>query len=162
MKRLILALAVTAATTALGQERATPIAGQYRETANRIIAAALADSSAWNRLALLTDKFRHRLSGSESLERSIDWIINEKKKDGLENVRGAPVMVPKWVRGEESARLLTPRAVSLHMIGLGGSVGTPRNGITAEVLVVYSFADLSARSAEAKGKIVLFDVPFTT
>lgn len=162
MKRLILVLAVTTATPAFGQARPTPIANQYRETANRIITAALADSSAWNRLALLTDKFGHRLSGSESLERSIDWIITEMKKDGLENVRGEPVMVPKWVRGEESARLLAPRATPLHMIGLGGSIGTPRNGITADVLVVNSFADLAARSAEARGKIVLFDVPFTT
>lgn len=162
MKELIFVLVVTAASPAFGQERATPIANQYRETANRIIAAAVADSSAWNRLALLTDKFGHRLSGSESLERSIDWIITEMKKDGLENVRGEPVMVPKWVRGEESARLVTPRATPLHMIGLGGSIATPRNGITADVLVVSSFADLSARSGEAKGKIVLFDVPFTT
>ena len=83
------------------------------------------------------------------------------KKDQLQNVRGEPVMVPKWVRGEESATLLSPRETPLHMIGLGRSVGTPREGITADVLVVSSFAELTARAAEAKGKIVLFDVPFT-
>jgi carboxypeptidase Q len=48
------------------------------------------------------------------------------------------------------------------MIGLGRSIGTPRNGVTADVMVVTSFADLTARASEAKGKIVLFDVPFTT
>ena len=82
------------------------------------------------------------------------------KRDGLENVHGEPVMVTHWVRGAESASLVKPRATPLHMIGLGGSVGTPAAGITAPVLVVNSFDDLSAHAAEAKGKIVLFDYPF--
>src|SRR5688500_4825629 len=143
-------------------QTATPIANRYRATANRIIAAAVADSSAWNRLAELTDRFGHRLSGSASLQRSIDWMLAEMRKDQLQNVRGERVMVPRWVRGGEWARLVSPRTVPLHMIGLGRSIGTPPNGITADVLVVSSFADLTARAAQAKGKIVLFDVPFTT
>ncbi len=47
------------------------------------------------------------------------------------------------------------------MLGLGGSVGTPKDGITAPVLVVSSFDELQQRAADAKGKIVLFDAPFT-
>ena len=47
------------------------------------------------------------------------------------------------------------------MLGLGGSVATPKGGVQAEVLVVSSFDELKARATEAKGKIVLFDVPFT-
>ncbi len=46
------------------------------------------------------------------------------------------------------------------MLGLGGSIGTPAEGITAPVLVVGSFDELTRRAAEAKGKIVLFDYPF--
>ncbi|HMA19889.1 MAG TPA: M28 family peptidase, partial [Gemmatimonadaceae bacterium] len=140
----------------------TPIADAYRPTANRLIAAALADSSAWNKLAELTDKFGPRLSGSASLESAIDWILAQMKSDGLQNVRGEPVMVPKWVRGEESASLISPRAATLHMIGLGRSIGTSKDGITAPVMVVNNFDELTSRAAEAKGKIVLFDVPFTT
>ncbi|HXV15658.1 MAG TPA: M20/M25/M40 family metallo-hydrolase, partial [Gemmatimonadaceae bacterium] len=140
----------------------TPIADTYRPTANRIITAALADSSAWNKLAELTDKFGPRLSGSASLESAIDWILAQMKSDGLQNVRGEPVMVPKWVRGEESASLVSPRAASLHMLGLGRSIGTSKDGITAPVMVVNNFDELTSRAAEAKGKIVLFDVPFTT
>jgi carboxypeptidase Q len=83
------------------------------------------------------------------------------RADGLENVHTEPVMVPRWVRGEESAELVAPRAVPLHMLGLGGSVGTPPEGIEAEVLVVGSFDELQARAAEARGRIVLWDVPFT-
>ena len=145
----------------LSSQSRTPIADAYRPTANRIITAALADSSAWNRLALFTDKFGPRLSGSASLERAIDWVIEEMKRDGLQNVKGEPVMVPRWVRGEESATMIAPRATKLHMIGLGRSVGTKKAGITAPVMVVTSFDDLTSRAAEAKGKIVLFDVPFT-
>jgi carboxypeptidase Q len=137
------------------------LASAYRSSANRIIAAALADSAAWNRAAALTDKFGHRLSGSQSLEDALDWIIAEMKRDGLENVHGEPVTVPHWVRGDESATLVRPRSVKLNMIGLGGTIGTPADGITAPVLVVNSLEDLTARAREASGKIVLFDVPFT-
>jgi carboxypeptidase Q len=161
--RVILGLALTStiSTSALAQST-TPIADAYRATTDKIIAAALADSSAWNRLALLTDKFGPRLSGSKSLESAIDWIIAQMKSDGLQNVRGEPVMVPHWVRGEESATLISPRATPLHMIGLGRSVGTPAKGITAEVMVVTTFDELTRRAAEAKGKIVLFDAPFVS
>jgi carboxypeptidase Q len=146
----------------------TPLAGQdriardYRAAADRIIAAALADSAAYDRLAVLADRFGHRLSGSDALEAALDWILAEMERDGLANVRGEPVMVPVWVRGRESATLVEPRALPLPMLGLGGSVGTPPGGITAEVLVVRGFDELRARAAEARGRIVLFDVPFTT
>jgi carboxypeptidase Q len=122
----------------------------------------LRDSAAYDRLAELTERFGHRFSGSESLERAIDWILQEMREDGLANVRGEPVTVPRWVRGEESATLMSPREMDLPMLGLGGSVGTPTDGITAEVLVVESYEELERRAAEARGKIVLFDVPFTT
>jgi len=161
MIRPFLLLQLTALIPAAAIAQSTPIADSYRATANRIIAAALADSSAWNRTAELVDRFGHRLSGSASLERSIDWILAAMRRDGLQNVRGEPVMVPRWVRGAESATLVSPRAAPLTMIGLGRSAGTPARGITAQVLVVDSFEDLTRRAAEAKGKIVLFDVPFT-
>ncbi len=140
---------------------AQSIADRYRATTDRIIAAALSDSAAYERVALLTDKFGHRLSGSASLEQALDWIIAEMTRDGLENVRGEPVMVPRWVRGNESATLMEPRPLALRMLGLGGSIATPAEGITAPVLVVESFDELTAKGDQARGKIVLFDVPFT-
>ncbi|MDQ8165034.1 MAG: M28 family metallopeptidase [Gemmatimonadota bacterium] len=143
------------------QANAQSLADQYRATTDRIAAAALADSAAWNRIAELTDRFGHRFSGSESLEQAIDWIIEKMKADGMANVRGEPVMVPRWIRGEESVEMMTPRVAKLPMLGLGGSVATPAAGITAEVLVVSSYADLTAKAAQARGKIVLFNVPFT-
>ena len=134
---------------------------RYATDANRLIAAATHDSAAWNRIAELTDTFGSRLSGSDALEQAIDWTMARMRADGLENVHGEAVMVPHWVRGVESAELVSPRRKSLSMLALGGSVGTPGGGITAPVLVVGSFGELERRAAEARGRIVLFDVPFT-
>ncbi len=157
---LVVFLSGLVATPALAQNGR--LADMYRADANRLIDAALADEAAYERLTELVDRFGHRLSGSVALESAIDWIIEEMKSDGLDNVRGEPVMVPHWVRGEESLEMLQPQARSLPMLGLGGSIGTPREGIRAEVMVVSTFDELTARAEEAKGRIVLFDVPFTS
>ncbi len=147
---------------AVGAAQERTVADAYRHVADRIIDAALADSAAYRRLTELVDRFGPRLSGSANLEQALDWILEEMRADGLENVRGEPVMVPRWVRGKESADLLGPRPRRLPVLGLGGSVGTPPEGITAEVIVVGSWEELEARAEEAQRKIVLFNVPFTT
>jgi len=160
---VVCALSALSATVPLGaQVPGDPLVAPYREAADQLLRAAQADSSAYQRLGRLVDGFGHRLSGSRSLERAIDWILAAMKQDGLDSARTEPVKVPHWVRGEESAELLSPRRASLVMLGLGMSVGTPSGGITAPVLVVSSFEELTARAEEAKGRIVLFDVPFTT
>lgn len=138
------------------------IPATYRATSDSLIRAATRDSAAYDRVGRLVDRFGHRLAGSRSLEAAIDWILAEMKKDGLQNVRGEPVRVTHWVRGEESAVLVRPRRDTLAMLGLGGSVGTRTAGITAPVLVVSSFEELDQRKGDARGKIVLFDAPFTT
>lgn len=156
LRHAAVALTVTAA--AASAQPANAIPAKYREVANRIIAAAQADSAgAWDRIAELTDTFGHRLSGSAALEDAIDWTVTTMRRDGLDNVRKEPVMVPHWVRGAESLELVTPRRQLLPMLGLGGSIATPAEGITAEVMVVASFDELKARASEAKGKIVLYD-----
>ena len=134
----------------------------HRADAERLIAAATADHSTYDRLAYLTDTFGPRLSGSESLEDAIDWILAEMEADGLENVRGEPVLVPKWVRGDESLTLLSPRKADLKVLALGNSIGTSSSGLTGQVLVVRSFDELTRRAEEAQGKIVLWNVAFTS
>lgn len=133
----------------------------YRASAGRIIGAALVSNRAWDRLAHLTDHLGHRLSGSKNLEHAIEWALAEMKRDGLDNVRGEKVMVPHWVRGEESLELTAPRTMKLAMLGLGNSVGTPADGITAEAVVVRNFAELDALGERVRGKIVVYNVPFT-
>ena len=162
MRRILTGCAALAALLGAAPVAAqqTDIATAYRAAAERIIAAALADSSAYQRLSELADRFGPRLSGSDRLEHALDWILAEMKRDGLAGVHSEPVMVPHWVRGEESAELVLPYMRRLPMLGLGGSIATPPAGITADVLVVSSFDELKARAAEARGRIVLFDAPF--
>lgn len=158
----VIFLGLSLAAAPVTAQTSTPIANRYRNTAAKIIARALSDSSAWNKLADLTDTFGHRESGSPALDSATDWILAQLRADGFDNVRSEPAMVPHWVRGAESATLVKPRALKLHMIGLGLSVGTPAGGITAPVIAVHSWAELNARASEVPGKIVLFDVPFTS
>ncbi|HEX2635580.1 MAG TPA: M20/M25/M40 family metallo-hydrolase, partial [Gemmatimonadales bacterium] len=162
VRRSTIALSLLLAAVLPGRVSAqVGIATAYRAAADSLIRGATADSSAYRRLGRLVDTFGSRLSGSPSLEAAIDWVLETMKTDGLENVRGEPVMVPRWVRGAESAELVRPRRARLAVLGLGGSVGTAARGITAPVLVVGSLEELARRAAEAKGRIVLLDVPFT-
>lgn len=172
---LVIALATLVATAAAAPRRAggpasPPAEPQaaadwlepYREPAARLIGEALASRAAWERLAELTDTYGHRLSGSTNLDAAIRWAVDQMKKDGLENVRTEPVMVPVWVRGDERAAITVPSYHPLVMLGLGGSVGTPPGGVEAEVWVVRSFDELDATPERARGRIVVFNVPFTT
>ena len=137
-------------------------AEEYRERAGRIIGAALTSDVAYKRLAWLTDRIGNRLSGSESLTRAIEWSVSEMKRDKLDNVRAEKVMVPHWVRGDESLEILEPVARKLPMLGLGNSVGTPPEGVRAEAVVVRSFDELDALGEKARGKIVVYNAPFTS
>lgn len=133
----------------------------YRATAGRIIGASLVSNRGWERLAHLTDHIGHRLSGSKNLERAIEWAVAEMKRDGLDNVRAEKVMVPHWVRGEESLEMTAPHTLKLAMLGLGNSVGTPADGLAAEAVVVRNFGELDALGERVRGKIVVYNVPFT-
>ena len=128
-----------------------------RDVAARILGRTLVDDGAWRRLEHLTTRIGNRLSGSAGLERAIAWAAEGMRADGLENVRVQPARVPKWVRGRESARLLAPVERDLPILGLGLSVGTPAEGITAPVAVVRSFDELTALGHEkVEGRIVAF------
>jgi carboxypeptidase Q len=133
----------------------------YRDPAARLIGEAVSTTFAWDRLAVLTDTVGHRLSGTPALDRAIQWAVGEMKRDGLENVHTERVMVPRWVRGAESAEIVEPARHAIVLLGLGDSVGTPPDGVEADVLVVHTFDELDAKAPAARGRIVLFNVPFT-
>lgn len=126
-------------------------------------------SNTWvyDHLAQLADDYGPRFSGSDALEAALDWVVETAQREGgngtLYNVTTEPVMVPAWHRGAEWATLRTPtRNKTLHMVGLGMSNNTGGRVITADVLVVGSYADLVAQGTNAIGKIIVFNVPFTT
>jgi hypothetical protein len=162
MTRLLLSsLASIALASSLFAQDPTNLADQYRDTANKLIDAALIDHDGLDQLSYLCDRIGNRLSGSQGLEKAIAWAAAQMKADGLVNVATPLVKVPHWVRGAESAALLEPVAHPLNMLGLGGSVATPKKGITAEVLPVSSFEELEKKGRDAvQGKIVLFNVPY--
>jgi Iap family predicted aminopeptidase len=132
---------------------------------SRIRDAGLNDDWAYRRLADLCDKIGPRMSGSRQADAAVEQIAAALRASGL-NVTLQPVKVPHWVRGEEQAEMIEypgrPAGViqHLHLTTLGGSVATPAQGISGQVLVVHSFDELRAREGEARGKIVVFDVPF--
>ncbi|MBX7185338.1 MAG: M20/M25/M40 family metallo-hydrolase [Vicinamibacteria bacterium] len=135
----------------------------YRPVAERILATTrdAGGNFAWDRLAFMTDTFGPRLSGSANLDATLRWAEAEMKKDGLENVRLEPVMVPQWIRGDESLEILEPFPNKVPILGLGGSVSTRAEGVVGELMIVKSFDELTARKDEARGRIVLFNVVYT-
>jgi carboxypeptidase Q len=154
-------LAVVCLTAVHAQSTASWV-DAYRSEAMRLIDAATRNDFAWQRVATLTDTFGHRLSASDNMARAVAWAVETMKADGLENVRAERVMVPNWIRGAESAEIVEPARHPVVVMGLGGTVATPPGGLEAEVVPVTSFADLKARTAEVKGRIVLFDVAYST
>jgi Zn-dependent M28 family amino/carboxypeptidase len=137
---------------------AGPLAAKYKADADRILKASETDEDGYVALTYLCDHIGKRLSGSPQLNTAVEWGAELMRKAGLQNVTVQPVMVPRWVRGSESGAIVGPVTKPLHMLGLGMSVGTPKDGITAEAVFVPSFAALDAMTPEqVKGKIVVFN-----
>ncbi len=134
-------------------------AGEAEETASRLVGAALIESRAWDKLAHLTDRIGHRISGSAALDRAIEWAAAEFRRDGIERVWTEKVLVPHWIRGHARARVVAPVEHEMALLALGGSVGTPEGGIQASVVEVLGFEALEAAAGSVAGKIVLFNRP---
>ncbi|PYI81501.1 MAG: peptidase M28 family protein [Verrucomicrobia bacterium] len=128
--------------------------------------AALENDYAYRQVAHLANNIGPRLSGSTQAAKAVEYVAAELKALGCE-VQLEKVMVPHWVRGEETAALVqfsgqAPNTTQkIVLCALGGSVATPKDGIEAEVLVVKNFDELKSMPHEkVAGKIVLFNYPF--
>ncbi len=117
---------------------AGPITSKYQADAGKLLTAAASDNDAYTALTYLCDHIGNRNSGTPQLNTAVQWGADLMRKAGLQNVTVQPVMVPHWVRGHEDAQILSPdlngAPRKLHMLGLGMSVGTPAQGITAPVV----------------------------
>jgi len=136
------------------------IVNHYSEIADKIIIYSEKDSSSWQSLSYLCDVFGSRLSGSNSLNNAIDWIYQEMKKQGFQNVKKEEVMVPHWVQHNSTANLIYPYKKKIDVLALGGSVPTKNGILSAPVFVVNNFDDLENHKNNVKGKIVVYDFPF--
>ncbi|HSD29790.1 MAG TPA: peptidase M28 family protein, partial [Vicinamibacteria bacterium] len=145
-------LGLSPAATAQGD-----LAERYRDTAGRILGRALVDEGGFRKLEHLTTRIGHRLSGSPGLEKAVAWAHEGMKAEGLEGVRLQAVRVPRWVRGRERARVVSPVERELPILGLGLSVATPEGGLSAPVVVVRGFEELEALGrGKVEGRIVAF------
>jgi carboxypeptidase Q len=139
---------------------------QQIATMNSLRDAALSDPYAMNELHHLTDNIGPRLSGSPQAQAAVEYVAAEMHSLGAQ-VTLEKTSVPHWVRGAETAQLVAWPGMApdttqkIVLTALGGSVATPADGLTAEVIVVNSFNDLKALSPDAvKGKILLFNEKF--
>ena len=152
---------VTCFLLALVAANGQTLGDRYANTATQILDAARNDNGAYEKLVYLCDRIGNRLSGSPGLDKAISWAKAEMTRDGLVNVSTPSTKVPHWVRGQESAAITAPFDRPLSMLGLGGSVGTGRGAITAEVVVAHDFAELDRLGkVKVEGRIVLFNMPW--
>eukprot|EP01133_Synstelium_polycarpum_P014267 gene14267-16841_t len=158
---IVVIAAIVIPVVILHVKKSDVLSDRCEEDSKSVVEAALKGTSAYDKLYLLCTQFGNRLSGSQSLENAIDWVAEQMTADGLDNVRKEAVNVTHWVRGNEHCSIQVPYFKRMNILGLGGSIATPVTGINATVMVVGNFTDLDARSAEAAGKIVLFNYPFT-
>lgn len=139
------------------------LSAQTIDELKKLQLAAFASDYAHRQVAHLCNNIGPRLSGSAQAQKAVDYVAAEMKALGLD-VRIEKVMVPHWVRGEETAALIefagqaAGTTQKLLLTALGGSVATPAEGVTAEVVAVKDFEELAALPREkVEGKIVVFN-----
>src|SRR2546425_5085517 len=132
----------------------------------RLQQAALSSYYAYRQVAHLADNIGPRLTGSAQAAKAVEYVASELKAIGCD-VQLERVMVPHWVRGEETAALVQfpgqaeNTTQKIVLCALGASVATPADGIVAEVITVKNFDELKALPRDkVAGKIVLFNYPF--
>ncbi|CAK1578107.1 unnamed protein product [Parnassius mnemosyne] len=138
----------------------------YRNIAKRIMYEILNNTmgeSMYNEYTYFIDKFGARPSGTHVLEKAIDHMFNLTIRHGLKTVSTEDVQVPHWTRGYETAMMIRPRIKPITILGLGPTVNTSNEGITAEVIVIRSFEELNKIDENIiKGKIVVFDAHYSS
>lgn len=141
----------------------TQFSAQTLSDCKQLQQAALASDYAYRQAAHLSNNIGPRLSGSAQAQKAVEYVAVELQALGLE-VRTEKVMVPHWVRGEEAAALVefpgqgTNTTQKIILTALGGSVATPAEGLTADVLVIHDFEELKAMTRDkVGGKIVVFN-----
>ncbi|KRD10109.1 peptidase M28 [Flavobacterium sp. Root901] len=122
---------------------------------------ALTESKCYSWLEYLSNDIGARLSGSKTAEEAVQYTKRQLESIGLDKVYLQEVMVPHWVRGEkETAYILNGKEKTVVPIcALGGSVATPKTGLTAEIIEVQGIDELKTLGDKVKGKIVFFNRP---
>ncbi len=121
---------------------------------------ALTNSKCYTWLDYLSNKIGHRLSGSTGAQKAVEYTKAQLETLGLDKVYLQEVMVPKWERGEKETAYIFDNKVKtiVPICALGGSIATPKEGILAQVIEVYSIKELETLGIDKiKGKIVFYN-----
>ncbi|QBN17987.1 M28 family peptidase [Flavobacterium nackdongense] len=131
------------------------------QTIKEIYKSSLTNSKCYSWLDYLSNSIGARLSGSANAEKAVQYTKSQLETLGFDRVYLQEMMVPKWVRGEkESAYILDNKSkINVPVCALGGSIATPKNGLTAEVIEVKSIKELETLGGKLKGKIVFYNRP---
>ncbi|MFT7298916.1 MAG: carboxypeptidase Q [Sphingobacteriales bacterium] len=132
-----------------------------KKMVSSIFDEVLLHGEAYDKLGELCLNIGNRLSGSVQAQKAVEWSKKVMEDYGFDSVYLQPVMVPHWERGPAESAKIVGDAKPLTVLAIGGSEPTPKTGITAEVIQVFSLDEVRDLSAEAvKGKIVFFNRPF--
>ena len=131
------------------------------QTIKGIYKSALTNAKCYSWLDHLSNQIGSRLSGSANADKAVLYTKSQLETLGFDKVFLQEVMVPKWVRGEkETAYILNNKTkINIPICALGGSVATPKNGLTAEVIEVHGLGELEALGSKLKGRIVFYNRP---
>jgi len=135
----------------------------YSDLADKIVRTALIEKKGYNWLKELCS-IGPRLSGSENSAKSIIWAKTKMNECRFDSVWLQPVRVPHWVRGNIEQAFISNskkhRGKKLTIASFGGSVGTSKNGIIAEVIEVKGLDEVKTLGEKAIGKIIFYNRPF--
>jgi Zn-dependent M28 family amino/carboxypeptidase len=138
---------------------ATPVA-RPDEPALALQREALSSRRAFDLVRSLCDEAGPRLAGSPGDRAALAWALRTMPTLGLTNVHAEKVSVARWERGDARASIVAPVIQPLVVAALGGSIGTPPQGIEADVVEFASADELaSVEPAAVRGKIVFIDAP---
>ncbi len=127
---------------------------EYLKQVSTLRDKALTDTTAYDITESLTSEVGARLSGSEGDAKAVKWAIAKFKELNFDKVYTEPVIINKWVRGVETAEIISPYPHQIKITALGGSNPTPKKGITGEIVHFKSLQELKDADASlVKGKI---------
>ncbi|KFZ36597.1 peptidase M28 [Shewanella mangrovi] len=119
---------------------------------------ALQSDLAYKITESLTVEVGPRLAGSPENAVAVAWAEAKLTSLGFDKVYKEPVVVPVWQRGEASAKVISPYPQNLVLTALGGSVATPKEGLTAKIARFDTLDALKhASKKNVAGKIVFID-----
>jgi carboxypeptidase Q len=124
---------------------------------------ALTDQTAYENLRYLCKNCKGRVTGSPEAAAAVEYTYQLMKNMDLDTVFKQAVRVPHWVRGEaETASIQSAKYgfKEVPVTALGMSVGTGVDGLSAPVIEVHDFDELTKLGKEnIEGKIVFFNRP---